>query len=187
MSIGKNKIDNCIIKITVRLSWGQWVNSFMSLRPSDAYMQCWKFPQVRRSEADNFGGFWWSFFNFMFMIWDSRHEDLQLFWLSFRHCIYALTSKLTIQHWFRQWLGALTAPSHYRNQCWIFFFALQQNGIWTHEFTHGFVKNCFNIYLHIDLQLWQLSMANKLIETMTKGQKHKDMKMLYKRPSNFVK
>ena len=85
-------------------------------------MQCWKFPQVRRSEADNFGGFWWFFFNFMFMIWDSRHEDLQLFWLSFRHCIYALTSKLTIQHWFRQWLGAWTAPSHYWNQCWIFFF-----------------------------------------------------------------
>ena len=52
--------------------------------------QCWKFPQVRRSEADSFGGgpgtFCWFFFNFMFMIWDSRHEDLQLFWLSFKHC-----------------------------------------------------------------------------------------------------
>ena len=39
--------------------------------------------------ADNFGGrsetFCWFFFNFMFMIWDSRHEDLQLFWLSFKH------------------------------------------------------------------------------------------------------
>ena len=52
--------------------------------------QCWKFPQVRQSEADNFGGgpgtFCWFFFNFMFMIWDSSHEDLQLFWLSFKHC-----------------------------------------------------------------------------------------------------
>ena len=26
------------------------------------------------------------FFNFMFMICDSRHEDLQIFWLSFKHC-----------------------------------------------------------------------------------------------------
>ena len=59
----------------------------MSWHPQD---QCWKFPQVRRSEADNFGGgpetFSWFFFNFMFMIWDSKHEDLQLFWLSFKHC-----------------------------------------------------------------------------------------------------
>ena len=51
--------------------------------------QCWKFPQVRRSEADNFGEglgtFCWFFFNFMFIICDSRHEDLQLFWLSFQH------------------------------------------------------------------------------------------------------
>ena len=53
--------------------------------------QCWKFPQVRRSEADNFGGgrgtFWWLFFNFMFMTWNSRHEDLQLFdWVSNTGC-----------------------------------------------------------------------------------------------------
>ena len=51
--------------------------------------QCWKFPQVRRSEADNFGGgpeiFCWFFFNFMSIIWDSMHEDLQLFWLSLKH------------------------------------------------------------------------------------------------------
>ena len=40
-------------------------------------LQCWKFQQVHLSEADNFGGgpgtFCWFFFNFMFMIWDSRH------------------------------------------------------------------------------------------------------------------
>ena len=45
--------------------------------------QCWKFPRVRQSKADNFGGgpgtFCWFFFNFMFMICNSRHEDLQLF------------------------------------------------------------------------------------------------------------
>ena len=31
------------------------------------------------------GTFLWFFFNFVFMIWDSRHEDLHLFWLSFKH------------------------------------------------------------------------------------------------------
>ena len=49
--------------------------------------QCWKFSLVRQSEADNFAGgpgtFYWFFFNFKLMIWDSRHEDLQLFdWVS---------------------------------------------------------------------------------------------------------
>ena len=46
-------------------------------------------PTVRRSETDNFGEglgtFYWFFFNVMFIIWDSKHEDLQLFWLSFKH------------------------------------------------------------------------------------------------------
>ena len=54
-----------------------------------SHVQCGKFPQVRRSEADNFGGipgnFCWFVFNFRFMICDSRHEDLQLFWLRFKH------------------------------------------------------------------------------------------------------
>ena len=52
-------------------------------------VQCWKLSQVRQSEANNFGGgpgtFGWFFFNFVLMIWDSRHDDLQLFWLSFNH------------------------------------------------------------------------------------------------------
>ena len=51
--------------------------------------QCWKFPQVCQSEADNFrerlGTFFWFFINFMFMIWESRHKDLQLFWQSFKY------------------------------------------------------------------------------------------------------
>ena len=69
---------------------GQWIDPSSAgtvLYPNRT--QCWKFPQVRRSEADNFGGgpgtFCWFLFNFMFMIWDSRHEDLQLFLLSFKH------------------------------------------------------------------------------------------------------
>ena len=74
--------------------------------------QCWKFPQVRRSEADNFGGgpgnFCWFFFNFMFMIWDSRYEDLQLFWLSFKHwCLSVLSSyipsPLATESFLRTW------------------------------------------------------------------------------------
>ena len=60
-------------------------NAFHNTGPS----QCWKFPQARQSEADNFGGgpgtFCWFFFNFMFMICNSSNEDLQLFWLSFKH------------------------------------------------------------------------------------------------------
>ena len=57
--------------------------------------QCWKFSQDRQSEADNFGGgpgtfcrFFFNFIIFMFMIWDSRHEGLQLFRPSFKHCLY---------------------------------------------------------------------------------------------------
>ena len=53
-------------------------------------MQCSKLLPVRQPEADNFGGgpgtFLKLFFNFMFMIWDSRPQDWQLFWLSFEHC-----------------------------------------------------------------------------------------------------
>ena len=48
----------------------------------------WKFIPIRQSEANNFRApetFCWFFFNFMFIAWDSRHEDLQLFLLSFKH------------------------------------------------------------------------------------------------------
>ena len=52
--------------------------------------QCSKLLPVRMPEADHFGGgpgtFLKIFFNFMFMIWDSRQEHWQLFWLSFEHC-----------------------------------------------------------------------------------------------------
>ena len=49
--------------------------------------QCSKLLPVRLPEADNFGGgtgtFFKIFFNFMFMIWDSRQEDWQLFLTEF--------------------------------------------------------------------------------------------------------
>ena len=74
-NISKQSLVSGSVPTDLALNWGD--------------TQCWKFPQVRRSEDNNFGGgpgtFCWFFFNFMFMICDSRHEDLQLFWLSFQH------------------------------------------------------------------------------------------------------
>ena len=53
-------------------------------------VQCSKLLPVRQPQADNFGGglgtFFKLYFNFMFMIWDSRQQDWQLFQLSFEHC-----------------------------------------------------------------------------------------------------
>ena len=54
-----------------------------------ATWECSKLLPVRQPEADNFGGrpgtFLNLFFNFMFLIWDSRQQDWQHFWLSFEH------------------------------------------------------------------------------------------------------
>ena len=71
--------------------------------------QCWKFPEVRQSEADNFqlwrrtGNFCLFFFNVMLMIWDSSHGDLQLFWLSFKYCqkhiFCGLPKRMFNTHW----------------------------------------------------------------------------------------
>ena len=52
-----------------------------------SYQIVLEIPQVRQSEVDTFGGglgtFCWFSFNLMFMIWNSSHEDLQLFdWVS---------------------------------------------------------------------------------------------------------
>ena len=103
-------------------------------------IQCWKFTPVCPSEADNFGvgpgTFCWIFFNFIFMIWDSRQEDLRLFWLSFKHCSHS--HSLWISNSCLTHCGLVTpygdrsgstlaqvmayclmAPSHYLNQCWL--------------------------------------------------------------------
>ena len=78
-----------------------WKSEILS-RPSDkSCRQCSKLLPVCQPEADNFGGgpgtFWKLFFNFMFMIWDSRQQDglttflvefwtlLQVFHLSYCH------------------------------------------------------------------------------------------------------
>ena len=99
----------------------QWVNPSQL---TEACIQCWKMeiptgPPVRGQQlwrrTRNFFSF---FFNFMSMIWDSRHEDLQLFWLSFKHCIH--TFNKLYHHWCRKWLIARSAPSRCLNQCWPF-------------------------------------------------------------------
>ena len=51
-------------------------------------------PPVQRQQFCRTGNFLLIFFNFMFMIWDSRHEDLQLFWLSFKHWCHGISN-----HW----------------------------------------------------------------------------------------
>ena len=56
------------------------------------YNQCWKFPQVRQSEADNFGRepgtFCW-FFSSNLCLWFEIQgiRTYNYFWLSFKHCI----------------------------------------------------------------------------------------------------
>ena len=84
--------------------------------------QCWKFPQVRWSEADNFGGglgtFCWFFLNFMFMNCDSRHKDLQLFWLSFKHwsrvrCIWISLLVQKLKSFIFQWCFNDVWPCHF--------------------------------------------------------------------------
>ena len=50
----------------------------------------------------------------------------------------AYMRQLTNHHWFRQWIVACTAPSHYLNQCW-------NNVNWT-------IKNKFSgIFIKIDI------------------------------------
>ena len=70
-----------------QLSFGIWCT--LRFDSNIGFIQCSKLLPVRLPEADNFGGgpgtFFKIFFNFMFMIWDSRQEDWQLFWLSFEH------------------------------------------------------------------------------------------------------
>ena len=65
-----------------------WLSETGQIWGFQAY-QCSKLLPVHQPEADNFGGgpgtFLKLFFNFMFMIWDSRQQDWQLFWSSFEH------------------------------------------------------------------------------------------------------
>ena len=104
--------------------------------------QCWKFPQVRRSEADNFGGgpelfvdfssilcLWLEIqgmrtYNFFDWISNTGAHVLDLYLV---FVDYILTHLLLVphicirelgQHWLSQWLVAYSAPSHCLNQCW---------------------------------------------------------------------
>ena len=39
-------------------------------------------------------------------------------WLNFRRSLFPRVQLMIFQHWFRKWLGAEKATSHYLNQCW---------------------------------------------------------------------
>ena len=84
------------------LKWPVWlsfVKAAMS-RFTKVCFQCWKFPQVRQSEADSFfwgpGTFCWFFFNF-YCVYDLRFKawGTTTFWLSFKHCLF---------HFLQEWL-----------------------------------------------------------------------------------
>ena len=46
-------------------------------------------------------------------------------WISLKISLKFLSSELTIfQHWFRQWLGADQATSHYLNRCWLVYWRI---------------------------------------------------------------
>ena len=79
--------------------------SFLTVQRCWQHKQCWKFPQVRQSEADNFGGglgtFCWFFLNFMlwfqiqgmrtynFLDWVSNTEHkIWTKWLTFCRCLH---------------------------------------------------------------------------------------------------
>ena len=44
-----------------------------------------------------------------------------VFWLNFHWNMFARIQWTIIQHWFRLWLGADQATSHYRNQWWLIY------------------------------------------------------------------
>ena len=76
------------------------------------FCQCSKLLPVRQPEAGNFGGglgnFFKLFFNLMFMIWDSRQQDWQLFWLSFEHWFCAIYHDIFRHKTKRLWMGVLS-------------------------------------------------------------------------------
>ena len=41
------------------------------------------------------------------------------FWLKFHWNLFLRVQLTIFQHWFRYWLGAVQATSHYLNQCWL--------------------------------------------------------------------
>ena len=116
----------------------------------DIHDQCCKFPQVPRSEADNFGEgpgtFCQFFFNFMFMIWDSRQEDLQLFWLSFKHC----SRSTTEVEWWASGMPWVVLPCQWEQRWFWMHFSRQtwKNGCLTHSLKSKF-HSCHALWQHM--------------------------------------
>ena len=71
--------------------WAAGPSPLAELSRAESCGQSWKFPQVRRSEADNFGGgprtFCWFFFNLMFTDpptpWPALQDSSTLIWGTF--------------------------------------------------------------------------------------------------------
>ena len=83
---------------------GDWSNkvNYWNRTLTSSFLAVLEIPTCLPVQGWNFGGgpgtFCWFFFNFMLMIWDSRHEDLQLFWLSLKHCFLDLPHNPQISH-----------------------------------------------------------------------------------------
>ena len=45
-------------------------------------------------------------------------DENVVFWLKFHWSLFIRVQLTITQHWFRLWLGAVQATSHYLNQCW---------------------------------------------------------------------
>ena len=113
--------------------------------------------------ADNCGGgpgtFCWFLFNSMFMICNSRHEDLHLFWLSFKHCSKPLILiQLRIELYSDSLYGMLTMPQHAAAgnvnrwyECFIDIVVWMFINIWI-LYMH-FVKHIFSTYWKIYLHM----------------------------------
>ena len=47
-----------------------------------------------------------------------------LTWLKFHWSLFPRVQLLINQHWFRQWLGTCSVPSHYLNQWWLVYWCI---------------------------------------------------------------
>ena len=76
-------------------------------------MWCWPAPSLTHLAPDNMAAISQTIFPYVFSWMKSF-----VFWLKCHWSLF-LRVKFTItQHWFRWWLGAEYATSHYKNKCW---------------------------------------------------------------------
>ena len=74
------------------------------------------------------------------------------------HWILFLRFQLTIfQHWFRYWLGAVQATSHYLNQRWLVYWRIYQ-WVTPPQWVNGMIHVCYNAWF-LTIQ-WRLCKYN---------------------------